>query len=409
MDSMKVLFGEDEVGTLLKNDYGDLEFEYSQEWQVLGQNIPISLSLPLSKQIDQKKAKYFFGNLLPEGLARENICRKHRIAFDDDYELLKLIGSECAGVLRIIEEGSASYSTEAENVYNLQELRKIAKTGVVQSKSSENLVQRFSLAGAQNKLAGIYVSEHLRIPISGVPSTHFVKFDRLPYKHVSWNEAYTTYIARRLGYEVVEIQPQDGFSIIKRYDREVDLKTKQVQRLHQEDFCQILGISSKNKYQNDGGPSLARVAEVVRKYSSDPLRDIDRLIRHTVYNVLSGNSDGHSKNLSLIYGKDFKSKRIAPFYDLVCTRVYAGVPREMAFSIGNQYDPDKVTTKNWQDQAVMMKVDRNAFLKVLATTDQALRAHLKKWTSEFQEKFGSQPLIEQIKKQFEQNLHRIRN
>ena len=32
-----------------------------------------------------------------------------------------------------------------------------------------------------------------------------------------------------------------------------------LQRLHQEDFCQALGIMSTSKYQNDGGPGILKI------------------------------------------------------------------------------------------------------------------------------------------------------
>jgi serine/threonine-protein kinase HipA len=42
------------------------------------------------------------------------------------------------------------------------------------------------------------------------------------------------------------------FLIVERYDR--DLTSEPIRRLHQEDFCQALGVSAERKYQQEGAP-----------------------------------------------------------------------------------------------------------------------------------------------------------
>ena len=51
------------------------------------------------------------------------------------------------------------------------------------------------------------------------------------------------------------------------YDRVRD-EDGTVWRLHQEDFCQALGVPSEKKYQSEGGPSLADCFELIRGASS---------------------------------------------------------------------------------------------------------------------------------------------
>ena len=41
---------------------------------------------------------------------------------------------------------------------------------------------------------------------------------------------------------------------IERYDRQI-ISGKYV-RIHQEDFCQVLGVLSNKKYQDEGGPGI---------------------------------------------------------------------------------------------------------------------------------------------------------
>ena len=46
-----------------------------------------------------------------------------------------------------------------------------------------------------------------------------------------------------------------------------------LERLHQEDFCQALGIVSETKYQKEGGPSLKQCFGLLREVSSTPVVD----------------------------------------------------------------------------------------------------------------------------------------
>jgi serine/threonine-protein kinase HipA len=49
--------------------------------------------------------------------------------------------------------------------------------------------------------------------------------------------------------------------------------TPVLERLHQEGFCQALGIVSENKYQKEGSPSLRQCFALLREISSAPVLD----------------------------------------------------------------------------------------------------------------------------------------
>lgn len=67
------------------------------------------------------------------------------------------------------------------------------------------------------------------------------------------------------------------YLLVKRYDR---VETEQgIQRLHQEDFCQALGISPEMKYQREGGPKISECFGLIREISSLPIFDIKELLQ----------------------------------------------------------------------------------------------------------------------------------
>ncbi len=122
--------------------------------------------------------------------------------------------------------------------------------------------------------------------------------------------------------------------LAERYDRVRD-EEDNIQRVHQEDFCQALGIPAEIKYQSAGGPSLADCFGLIREASSAPALDLIALLDAVIFNLLIGNHDAHAKNFSLLYRPD-QSIRLAPLYDLVCTVYYEELTDKMAMKIGGE-------------------------------------------------------------------------
>jgi serine/threonine-protein kinase HipA len=111
-------------------------------------------------------------------------------------------------------------------------------------------------------------------------------------------------------------------------------------RIWQADFCQLLGKPSGAKYEHDGGPGFVECYEVL-KLSARPAVDRLQLLRWLFFNLCVGNDDSHAKNLSMVATPG--GLRLAPFYDLMCTRVYPGLGSHFAFSIAGESEPGKLT------------------------------------------------------------------
>lgn len=101
--------------------------------------------------------------------------------------------------------------------------------------------------------------------------------------------------------------------------------------MHQEDFCQTLGVLSKNKYQAEGGPAFAMVFKLLF-ITENPVIARLELARRVMFNFLIGNNDAHAKNVSLLY-KGVKPV-LAPAYDVLSTAIYPECTTKMAMSIG---------------------------------------------------------------------------
>lgn len=204
-----------------------------------------------------------------------------------------------------------------------------------------------SLAGAQSKLALMTDRERYLQPLNGAPSTHILKPPIADLIESVENEAFCMFLAKAAGLNVPIVFMTDTRPrayVVERYDRGIRGNT--VVRLHQEDFCQALGLPSQLKYEREGGATLQDCFSLL-DYCQDPAGDKINLFRWCVFNYLIGNADAHAKNLSLLYDAPSRPK-LAPFYDLLCTAVYEGLACNMSMKIGGQYDPEYIMGRHWK-------------------------------------------------------------
>lgn len=144
------------------------------------------------------------------------------------------------------------------------------------------------------------------------------------------------------------------YLLVKRYDRRLISSSAEplcLERLHQEDFCQALGIVSETKYENEGGPSLKKCFALLREVSEAPVIDLQRLLDAAIFNFFIGNHDAHGKNFSFLYAAGPPVGRLAPFYDVLSTSFYPELSPKMAMKIGGEYVADKVRPRHFEHLA----------------------------------------------------------
>ena len=350
------------IGHLIQNDGGQMVFDYAESWLEKPGATPLSHSLPLRrKRFTRKECRGYFAGVLPEESKRAIIARNLGISERNDYAMLERIGGECAGAVTFVPAGEpmptrddhyrALSSTELAGI-----LRELPRRPLLAGETGI----RLSLAGAQDKIAVRVEGESVSLPLGGAPSTHILKPAVERFAGVVFNEAYCMRLAATVGLSVAKTEvgrvEDVEYLLVERYDRTHRRTTEgaTLERLHQEDFCQALGIVSENKYQKEGGPSLKQSFALLREVSSAPVLDLARLLDAVIFNFLVGNNDAHGKNFSLLYrgaGTTIVETRFAPLYDLVSTRYYPELTRELAMKIGGEYSSGKVSTTNFEQLA----------------------------------------------------------
>ena len=352
------------VGHLIQNDGGQMVFDYAESWLQKPDATPLSHSLPLrEKRFMRKECRGYFAGVLPEESSRTIIARNLGISERNDYAMLERIGGECAGAVTFLSAGKPLPARDDHyRALSAPELARILRELPRRPLLAGETGIRLSLAGAQNKIAVRVEGDAVSLPLGGAPSTHILKPAVERFAGIVFNEACCMRLAAAVGLPVAKTEIRHvedvEYLLIERYDRTHRRQnpegTPVLERLHQEDFCQALGIVSENKYQKEGGPSLKQCFALLREVSSAPVLDLARLLDAVIFNFLIGNNDAHGKNFSLLYrgaGTASMETRLAPLYDVVSTRYYPELTRELAMKIGGEYSSDRVTKTNFEQLA----------------------------------------------------------
>ncbi len=314
---------------LIEQERGRLSLTYTEDAidrYPLGSPL-LSLSVPLtSRRYPQGVVRAFLDGLLPEGDARRAIADDVDLLASDTFGLIGALGRDCAGALIIQPDDDppprqptvlTAQPLSEEDIAQLVGNLRSAPLGV-----SGNV--RLSLAGMQEKLLLTRMPDgSWGRPVGGTPSTHILKPEHASYPNTIENEAFCMRMANHVGLPVAGVDTTTiggrRLLVVERYDRVVRPDGR-VERLHQEDFCQALGIRPEKKYQEDGGPSLRQLSEVLQAAAgADPL---EMLLKGVTLNILIANGDAHGKNFSLLHTRSGVLE-LAPFYDLMSTLPYA--------------------------------------------------------------------------------------
>jgi serine/threonine-protein kinase HipA len=179
--------------------------------------------------------------------------------------------------------------------------------------------------------------------------------------------------------------------LVKRYDRLNDSGV--IRRVHQEDFCQAMGIISESKYQNEGGPGFSDAFALLRKATRPSALNVLTLFDYTVYSVLIGNHDAHGKNYSLLYSEN--GAVIAPLYDVLSTTIYGELTDKMAMKIGSKYKFTEIMDRHWLRFADDCGLSKSHAVKRIRELARALPDSARKLAME-DELFAGNPVVTQI-------------
>lgn len=340
---------------------GRLTLTYSDEaFEVFSLGAPVvSLSLPLRpERYTHGVVAPFIDGLLPEGDARRVIANDLGVDANDTFALIAALGGDCAGALVIqpfddpVPPPDSTTTAELLSDAALSDL--VANLRMAPLGISARV--RVSLAGVQEKLALTRLDDgRWGRPVDRTPSTHIIKPDIAAYPATVDNEAFCMRIAAHAGLRAASVETLSvagrRLIAVERYDRIIS-SDRTVRRVHQEDLCQATATAPQRKYQDDGGPSLARLAALLTQYG--PPDSLQQLLEAVTLNVVIGNGDAHAKNYSLLHHPT-GTIELAPLYDLVATLAYGD--DRLAMHIDNVRRTERVTATRLANEAATWGLD----------------------------------------------------
>jgi serine/threonine-protein kinase HipA len=329
----------------------------------------LSLAFPLTRdRYPNGATRAFLDGLLPEGEPRRAIAADLDLPASDVFGLLAALGKDCAGALVIQPEDDPPPPTpttrtaqplSADDLGELIANLRSAPLGI-------DRTVRLSLAGVQEKLLLTRMPDGAwGRPVEGTPSTHILKPEIERFANTVENEAFCMRIAKYVGLSVADIETiivdERPVLVVERYDRVVDTDGT-VHRVHQEDFCQALGLPPEKKYEQDAGPTLTRVARILQDVA-DPAAP-ETLLRALTLNVALGNCDAHGKNFSLLHTES-GVLRLAPLYDLLSTRLYP-LDDKLAMYVDSVQKADRVTADRIVNEAIRWGMTRRSAEEIVS-------------------------------------------
>ena len=287
-------------------------------------------------------------NLLPEGSLRELIAQGLKVHVDNEFHILSYLGEDLPGA---IEATPMEPEDVPDSVLNTDGKAKAVK---FEKLTQEN---KFSLAGVQMKFSMKEKDGRYNLSKGNVLGDWIIKTPSTKHKLLALNEYTAMSLAGLVGVDIPEIKlveldkldnlPQINLPdekqafAIKRFDREDD------QRIHMEDFAQILVKYPHEKYTS---ANYENIGKVIYDFSGDGLADAQQFARRLLVNILLANGDAHLKNWSFLY-PDKVTPRLSPAYDIVTTNVYIENETQYALNLSKTKEWYTVTMAHFQTWA----------------------------------------------------------
>ena len=350
--TLDIWWDERVVGQLTQDQHGDLGFAYAPAWLDDEQARPLSASLPKrAEPFSRRECRPFFGGLLPEESQRDAAAQALGVSRANDFDLLDRLGGDVAGALQLLPPGEPPATLAPDQrptpLDDAGLIRVLDALPVRPLLAGEEGL-RLSLAGAQSKAPVVLVNGAVALPKSGQPTTHILKPPMSRLAATTENEALVMRLAAAIGLDVapveVRIVRDRPFLLVQRYDRAIGSDGR-ARRIHQEDFCQALGVPPETKYASEGGPTFKDCFALLRRVAARPAVDVLKLLDAAIFNVIVGNADAHGKNFSILY--DANGPRLAPLYDLLATVAYPELSPKFAMKIGKRATLAELDDAGW--------------------------------------------------------------
>lgn len=333
--SLAVWMNAERVGTWTLPARGPQTFTYAETWLHSAQFRPLSLSLPAGfggALLSGNAVESWFDNLLPDSeVIRYRAQARFQAASTSAFDLLAAIGRDCAGAVQLLPMGEEPRGINRIDAKPLtdkeigQRLRAVTAAPAPGSMNPEADALRLSMAGAQEKTAFLWHNNQWFLPLGNTPTTHLFKLPmgiigegQIDFSSSVENEWLCSKVLKAYGLSIAatEMASFDGERclIVERFDRRLHASGAYWLRLPTEDFCQATSTPAASKYENNGGPGMVAIAELLAQ--SSERSDLASFFKAQVLFWMLRAIDGHAKNFSLFLNPSGRFQ-LTPLYDVL--------------------------------------------------------------------------------------------
>ncbi len=236
--------------------------------------------------------------------------------------------------------------------------------------ATESANHGFTVPGVQKKMS-IHLSNNDGKPsltLVDYPSGFILKPQTETFESLPESEFLVMQMAEKSGIAVVPYalihmsKSSETAYITKRVDRIISAKRgSKVKMLAMEDFCQLESHSSAGKYLG----SYERCAKLISRYSIRPGIDLSELFMRVVFSFVTGNSDMHLKNLSMIETHPESEQYVlSPAYDMLPVNLlFPDDKDQMALAINGK--KRNIHQKDFIDFAEASGITKGAAIKMI--------------------------------------------
>ena len=393
-----------EAGRLRRDTGFDLAFEYADGYD----GVSLSVAMPVDRQsfAGPQVTHWFKGLLSGSDLVIDALASNAHCSPQDVFSLITQNGGDLPGAVQVFthpREGAADKSGHYESISDeaigcrLREIIQAERNGSAHCWSKPD--ECWSLSGNQGKISLHKGADGKWMRcLDGATSTYIVKPGVSWMKNQALVEAICMRATHHLGILTAKVDIEDFAGVqaivIKRFDRADG--PQGVIRLHQEDLCQALRKDPDRKYADEGGPTTADIAELLRKVC--PEEDRWLFADYLLINHLLSATDGHCKNYSLIMTGD--GPRLAPQYDLASNIPYMSKqryqPYKTALSIGGESRIGRLRETSLRKCASQFRLDGDRLYERALELCDALPAAVDQATADFHSAEGVEAISKEL-------------
>lgn len=368
------------------HERGTEKLHYADEWIGGDAARPLSLSMPLRPSnvpYTGDVVLNFFDNLLPDSThIRTRLASKFKAESSAAFDMLLALGRDCVGALQLlppeeVPENVASVDGEVLDEAQVAKVLRATTTGPLgQQRGDDDEDLRLSIAGAQEKTALLFMDDQWYRPAGSTPTTHIMKLPlglvgnmKADMRTSVENEWLCSKLAAAFGLSVASCDiaqfEDQKVLVVERFDRRWSTDQSWIVRLPQEDFCQATDTPSFRKYQNQGGPGIEKICQILQG-SSRREADITHFLKTQIFFWLLAATDGHAKNFSIFHlpGGNYE---LTPLYDILSAHPIIGIgnnlilPRKAKLAMaprgtsGVHYNIDRIKRRHWNHTAGLVE------------------------------------------------------